>query len=48
MSELIINKCYIVDFDRGSLQNPVIIKINRIYKNKPPKPSCVDKLTNSL
>ena len=33
MSELIINKCYIVDFDRGSLQNPVIIKINRIYKN---------------
>jgi hypothetical protein len=33
MSELIINKCYKVFFDRGPLQNPVIFKINRIYKD---------------
>tara|TARA_B100000902_G_C27231973_1_gene875334 strand:- start:324 stop:803 length:480 start_codon:yes stop_codon:yes gene_type:complete len=33
MSELIINKCYEVFFDRGPLQNPVIIKIKRIYKD---------------
>ena len=33
MSELIINKCYEVFFDRGQLKNPVIIKIKRIYKD---------------
>ena len=33
MSELIINKCYEVFFDKGALKNPVIIKIKRIYKD---------------